>query len=150
MKRDERGFTLIELLIVIAIIGILSAVVLAALNTARARSRDAERERSIHEIESALQLYWVDNGQYPSQPFPANISVLATFLVPKYISDLTYDMTNLSLGAQYFRPDSQPDSYLIYEPTEKQQAVSPPAFGCRTGVGGLVDGSGLYTTSPRC
>lgn len=62
-----RGFTLIELLVVIAIIALLSAIVLASLNTARAKGRDAERLSDSTELQKALELYASDhNGQYPS------------------------------------------------------------------------------------
>ncbi len=61
-----RGFTLIELLVVIAIIGILSSVVLASLNSARAKSRDAIRISQLKEVQKALEIYHLDNGTYPS------------------------------------------------------------------------------------
>ncbi len=61
-----RGFTLIELLVVIAIIGILSAVVLASLNTARGGARDARRTSEIRQIQYALELYYTENGLYPT------------------------------------------------------------------------------------
>ena len=60
------GFTLIELLVVIAIIGLLSSVVLASLNSARAKARDAKRMEDLHQIQIALNMYYSDNGHYPA------------------------------------------------------------------------------------
>jgi prepilin-type N-terminal cleavage/methylation domain-containing protein len=56
------GFTLIELLVVIAIIGILSSVVLASLNTARAKGADAAIKSNIDSARAQAELYY-DSGQ---------------------------------------------------------------------------------------
>ncbi len=65
VRKSTRGFTLIELLVVIAIIGILSSVVLASLNTARAKARDATRKSDMRQIQTALEVYFNDNRAYP-------------------------------------------------------------------------------------
>lgn len=59
------AFTLIELLVVISIIGILTTLVAANLNSARSRARDAERKSDLKNISTALRLYFNDNGSYP-------------------------------------------------------------------------------------
>ncbi len=60
MKTSEKGFTLIELLVVIAIIGVLASIVLVSLNSARTKSRDANRVQSLREMAKAVQVSDVD------------------------------------------------------------------------------------------
>lgn len=62
----RKGFTLIELLVVIALIGILSTLILANLNSARERSRDVQRKNDLRSIQTALRLYYNDAGGYPA------------------------------------------------------------------------------------
>lgn len=63
MNRNK-GFTLIELLVVIAIIGILSSVVLASLNTARAKGADAAIKANLANIRAQAELVYDGNGCY--------------------------------------------------------------------------------------
>ncbi len=65
MRKNKSGFTLIELLVVIAIIGLLSTLSILALNTARARSRDAKRISDVKQMQTALEMYFNDNNAYP-------------------------------------------------------------------------------------
>lgn len=62
----QKGFTLIELLIVIAVIGLLSSVVLIALNKGRSESRDSQRKQNLLQLRKALELYYNTNGSYPT------------------------------------------------------------------------------------
>jgi len=62
---NNLAFTLIELLVVISIIGILTTLVLANLNAARERGRDAQRKSDLHTLQNALRLYYNDTGSYP-------------------------------------------------------------------------------------
>ena len=68
IRNKKSGFTLIELLVVIAIIGVLATVVLASLNTARRKSRDARRITDLKQIQLALELYFdgVGASNYPT------------------------------------------------------------------------------------
>lgn len=66
MKKFKSGFTLIELLVVIAIIGLLSTLSILALNTARARARDAKRVADVKQMQTAMEMYYNDAGLYPA------------------------------------------------------------------------------------
>jgi type II secretion system protein G len=90
----SRGFTLIELLVVIAIIGILSSVVLASLNTARGKANDAARMQDVKAIKTAMEMYYGDNGGYPTSSgsvngdVPLSDATLVSKIVPKYIASM--------------------------------------------------------------
>jgi type II secretion system protein G len=64
--KNKKGFTLIELLVVIAIIGLLATLSVVALNNARQKSRDAKRVSDIKQVQTALELYFVDQNAYPA------------------------------------------------------------------------------------
>jgi len=66
MKNLKKGFTLIELLVVVAIIGILASVVLASLNTARAKGADAATKAGLANMRAQAELYYDTNSGYSS------------------------------------------------------------------------------------
>jgi len=67
MKRKAKGFTLIEIMLVVIIIGVLAAMVIPNL---AGRGEQARRAAAKADIESnlstALDLYELDNGRYPT------------------------------------------------------------------------------------
>ncbi len=64
-KQNKKGFTLIELLVVIAIVGILATIAIVSLQEIRANARDSKRVADIKQIQTALELYYLDQGEYP-------------------------------------------------------------------------------------
>ncbi|MDB5245386.1 MAG: prepilin peptidase dependent protein type pilus assembly protein PilA [Parcubacteria group bacterium] len=63
-EESKKGFTLIELLVVIAIIGLLSSVVLASLNAARVKAKDAAVRSEVRQLVTLMALDYSETGTY--------------------------------------------------------------------------------------
>ena len=85
IEKWNRGFTLIEIMVVIVILGILAMAVAPKLI---GRTDDAKITRAkidIGSLETALELYRLDNGKYPTteQGLQALVEAPATDPLPK-------------------------------------------------------------------
>lgn len=65
-RMSERGFTLIELMVVIVILGILAGLIIPRIMGRPDEARRAKARLQIESLETALQLYKLDNGNYPT------------------------------------------------------------------------------------
>ena len=109
-NKSARGFTLIELLVVIAIIGVLASVVLASLNNARRKSRDARRITDVKQLQLALELQFdgLGVGNYPvglAADAPCtNNSGLTALVTNAYIAVIPHDPSSSATCYQYAAP----------------------------------------------
>jgi general secretion pathway protein G len=62
----QQGFTLIEILIVVVILGILAGLIVPRIMDRPDQARVVAAKNDIQAIISALKLYRLDNGSYPS------------------------------------------------------------------------------------
>ncbi len=64
---NEQGFTLVELLVVLGIIALLATMVAPQVIRYLSSARSETASVQLKNIESALELYYLDTGKYPEQ-----------------------------------------------------------------------------------
>jgi len=148
----SRGFTLIELLVVISIISLLSSIVLASLNSARSKARDAKRIADMHQVELAMAQYYDTYGYYPQITSDPNCHVTECSL--SFLNNTTPAFTPYMAktpldpqGSDYrYTVRSAPDGYGILVYVENPTAAI--AVPCISGVN--VTGNGWWGVIPAC
>lgn len=66
VMKQQSGFTLIEIMVVVVILGILASVVVPRIMDNPDKARVAKAKQDIRALESALDIYRLDNFSYPS------------------------------------------------------------------------------------
>lgn len=101
LQPSTRGFTLIELLLVLAIVGILSAMVLSNLRLSQSLARDNIRLSDIQTLTTGLKIYYDANKSYPKsirELVPTQLSALP--IDPKSSTSTPVSYTYVPLGSE--------------------------------------------------
>ncbi len=88
-NNSKTGFTLIELLVVISIIGLLSSVVLASLNSARTKGADATVKTNLVNLRTQAALYYNTNASYGGLAGSSCSNTSSLFADPTITSQIT-------------------------------------------------------------
>lgn len=154
MKKPLLGFTLIELLTVIAIIGILAAILIPVLGSVREQARRAACGSNLRQISTAIHQYANDNndrmppiadgyaGTGAGESIfadPANPNASLGVLVPDYIDTVElFWCPTVALGAHAGGLEAQTERW-------KSAGTMHTAYVYRGRAGASADG----TTPPR-
>lgn len=116
--KKQSGFTLIEVMVVVAILGILAAIVMTNVVGKDEQARITAARASLAQISNALEMYKLDNHRYPSTDEGLDA------LVNRAASAKTFPTGGYLKGGmpqdpwgnpfQYFAPGSGGRGYDIY------------------------------------
>jgi|GEM_PF-3802556 len=98
----------------------LASVILASLNNARSKARDARRSADIRSVQTALEMYYSDHISYITS-FDVQLDTALASLAPNYIASLPKDPGS---GVYRYYNNGTPNAqyYAIYVPFENKAA----------------------------
>ncbi|OGD97555.1 hypothetical protein A3A49_02890 [Candidatus Curtissbacteria bacterium RIFCSPLOWO2_01_FULL_38_11b] len=145
-KKFFKGFTLIELLIVIAILGILAAAVLVAINPGKRtrQAQDSKRKNDIGALATEVQGYYTAPG---AGCYPSNLSVLVN---EGYLKQMPRDPVS---AADYSYTKSADGACVPAGPTEVgvySTLAEPTGVGIRQWCYQSTSGTAREVTAGAC
>jgi type IV pilus assembly protein PilA len=81
LRSKKKGFTLIELVMVIAIIGVLAAIIMPKFSDQKSKANDAATRANLESLRSALQMYVSEQNYVPTSAAQAQAALISG--VPK-------------------------------------------------------------------
>ena len=130
----QGGFTLIELMIVVAIIGVLSAVAIPQYQNYVARAQVSEGFSLLASGKMAVAEYYNENGTYPADNATARLSAANT-IIGKYVGSVTVDAGKLTVAFNTTTAHSKlQGKNFVLVPTDNGGSIS---WACGVGTVGV-------------
>ena len=142
-KRAAKGFTLIEMMIVVAIIGIVAAVIAVNFVHSKSNAQVSATEANLKQIGTGLELYNSDN-----QTYPVSANVSSTLMGPKYLNN-TPNSPGPSGGAYVYTLAATSIEYTITDPAT-YDAASLANLGKATVAAGVATAPTAKCGSAGC
>jgi len=123
----KKGFTLVEIIVVMAVIGILVAIIVPSYKHHVTRAREAVLRENLFQIRDAISKFYQDKAKYPTA-----LEDLVTF---KYLKELPYDPVKKSREweAVYFEPEEMED----FDPEIAESIIDVRSTSDGTGTDGV-------------
>jgi general secretion pathway protein G len=129
LRRGDSGYTLLELLVVLGILAVLTAIATPQLMGYFVKAKTQSAQVQIQHIGTALELYYMENGSYPSESVGLKALVSAPSDATRWNGPYLKKAENLldpwGRPYQYSYPASNGD-YVVYSlgPTGKATSAS--------------------------
>lgn len=131
-RRGEVGYTLLELLVVMGILAVLTAVATPQLMGYFGKAKTQSVQLQIENIGTALELYYMENGSYPSASVGLKALVEATPEAPRWNGPYLKKAKNLldpwGRPYQYAYPASD-GAYEVYSLGSSGKGTSASTAG---------------------
>jgi general secretion pathway protein G len=131
-RTGEAGYTLLELLVVMGILAVLTAIATPQLMGYFGKAKTQSVHLQIENIGTALELYYMENGSYPSAGAGLKALVEATPEAPRWNGPYLKKAKNLldPWGRPYqYRYPTQSGEYEVYSLGPNGKAASTSVAG---------------------